>query len=366
MKNLYVFLFVMTALVSCGTNKEENNTDSVTVAGDTVYVQDATILSRISTTKISSEPWSMDFTASCKVKAMPDKFATIASPFAGRIVKSFVTLGQKVGKGSPVFAISSASFSEASALYRQTQQEVKLAKQKYERTRDLVENKVGAQRDLEEAEAEYLVAQSAAKSAEASLKAFNSGAEAVSSDQPLIVRSPIAGDVVKSDIVIGQYVKEDSEALVTVVNSDKVWAVANVKEKDIRYLNSLDNAEIQLIAYPDRVFKGRVFNIGELLNEDTQSVEVVVECDNADHLMKPAMYGSMLLADSVVNTISVPTTAIMQAEDNTYVLVHTGSNAFVRRTISTGESRDGKTVVNSGLLEGETIVVSGAFLIGKK
>lgn len=182
-------------------------------------------------------------------------------------------------------------------------------------------------------------------------------------DRPLIVRSPIAGTVVKADIVTGQYVKADDEAPVTVANIDKVWVVASVKEKDMHYLDGVEQAEIRLVACPDTVFRGRVRNVAQVLNEQTQSVEVTVECDNAGAKMKPAMYGDMLLCDHERRCVRVPSSALMQGSDSSYVLMDCGRGEYVRRNVTVGRTAGGRTEIRSGLRCGERVVTEGAFLI---
>ena len=75
--------------------------------------------------------------------------------------------------------------------------------------------------------------------------------------QPLIVRSPIAGEVVKDRIVIGQYMKEDAEPVAVIADLSKVWVVAHVKEKDLSLIQALDEVEIRLVAMPDKTDIGK-------------------------------------------------------------------------------------------------------------
>ena len=71
------------------------------------------------------------------VKAIPNKYAQIASPFAGRIIKSFVKLGQHVSVDSPIFEISSPAFFEAGKSYYHAKQEMLLAEKQMKRLEEL-------------------------------------------------------------------------------------------------------------------------------------------------------------------------------------------------------------------------------------
>ena len=65
-----------------------------------------------------------------------------------------------------------------------------------------------------------------------------------------------------------------------------------------------------------------------MLDEDTRSVEVLIECNNSEHLMKPAMYGTVRLCDRSAEMIRIPDSAILQEEESAYVLVSLGNNGY--------------------------------------
>ena len=69
----------------------------------------------------------------------------------------------------------------------------------------------------------------------------------------------------------GQYLKDDTEP---VSNSGrfvwKVWIAAQVKEKDIRFINAGSSLDIEVSALPGRVIKGNVYHVEEEVDEETQ------------------------------------------------------------------------------------------------
>ena len=185
-------------LCSCNQNKQDDEVAiAVTLRGDTIQIGDKSpILSRLKTDVVKKEPYRLEFSTSGVVKAIPSNYAEIASPFAGRISKSFVRLGQKVTPGSPVFEISSPSFFETGKGYYQAKQEMELALKSLKREKDLLQNKVGVQKELEEAEVNYELKKKDYENAVAALKVFQIEPEDLVLGQPLIVRSPIAGEIV--------------------------------------------------------------------------------------------------------------------------------------------------------------------------
>jgi cobalt-zinc-cadmium efflux system membrane fusion protein len=129
--------------------------------------------------------------------------AEIAPPFAGRIVKSFIKLGQKVNAGSPIFELSSAEFYEATKTYFAAQSANEVAQKNYNRQKELAANGVTSQKDLEQAQSEANIAHQEFEQAKANLQIFNIDVTTLQMGQPLKVISPIAGEVVKCNITIG-------------------------------------------------------------------------------------------------------------------------------------------------------------------
>ena len=216
---------------------------------------------------------------------------------------------------------------------------------------------------MEEAEVNYELKKKDYENALAALKVFQINPDELVLGQPLLVRSPIAGEVVTDRIVLGQYLKEDSDPIAVIANLDKVWVVAHVKEKDLGMILALDDVEIRLVAMPDKPFSGTIYHISEMLDEETRSVEVLIECDNSARLIKPAMYGTVKLSDKEAEVIRIPTSAILQEENQTYVLVSLGNNNYRKQTVVSGPTEDNKTVILSGLNPGDEVISTGAFYL---
>lgn len=364
MKQLFLLCLAGIVTFSCTGNKQENDAQNFTVQGDTITIPaQSPLREKLKISEINSEKHQITFTTSGEVKAIPTGYAEIASPFAGRITKTFVRLGQKVTKGSPIFEISSPSFFETGKAYYQAKQEMELALKSLKRERDLWANKVGVKKEVEEAEVNYELKKKDYENALAALKVFQIDPSELVLGQPLIVRSPIAGEVVSDKIVIGQYIKEDAEPVAIIADLNKVWVAANVKEKDIALINSLERVEVSLVAMPEKTFTGKIYHISEMLDEDTRAIEVLIECDNTDRAMKPGMYGTVKLTDTATDKILIPTAAILQQEDNCYVLVALDDSHYLKRKVTTSVTDGEETVIPSGLVSGEKIVTEGAFYL---
>jgi len=363
MKNFF-FLCLAFMVVSCTSKSGLNEKENYTLQGDTIIIPDNSILkAKLKIETVRSEMFQKHITTTGTVKAIPNNYAQVAAPFSGRITKSFVRLGQKVNVGSPIFEISSPSFLEACKSYFQTRQEMQLADKNLRRQQDLLKNGVGVKKDLEEAEVHYDLTKRDCENAIASLNVYNVNTEDIVLGQPLVVRSPIRGEIVENNIVIGQYMKEDAEPVAVVAELSKVWVVGQLKEKNISLIHESDEVEIKLPCLQDKTIKGNVYHISEMLDEETRSVQVFIECDNLDRSMKPGMYVSVQFFSLSENTILVPVRSVLQMENSSFVFVRLKGNKFIRRMVELDGTDHDRVILKSGLKPNDEIISEGGFYL---
>lgn len=359
-----IFPLLLCALVGCANTNQSSDSQDVVVRGDTILVNaKAVVSSKLKTIKVDTTTFAPSFSTSGVIRAIPSCYAEVSLPFDGRIVKSYAKLGQHVSKGSPLFEISSPDFFEASKNYFHAQQDMELAYKTYQREKDLLLNKVGVAKDVEEAEVIYYKAKQEFDNAAAVLRAFNIDLKKLTVGQSLTVTSPIAGDIVKNALVIGQYVKADAEPQVLVADLEHVWVVANVRERDLSLVNQIRYASVELAMMPGKLFKGEIINVGELLDPETRSVEVIVACDNVNHVMKPNLYGTVTFTDVAQHVVVIPNSALLQSEESSYVIKKIGNNSYKKIAVEISAADATHSVVLSGLKVGDEIISEGAYYL---
>ncbi len=368
MNKILVFAGIISILfVGCNHKNETKEIEDYTVYLDTITIADnSSILNKIINKKIETSSYSFVLTTSGIVKTIPNNYALIAAPFAGRITKSYIRLGQEVNAGTPIFEISSPSYFETGKAYYQAKEEKNLAYKNLKRQRDLLNKGVGTQKDVEEAEVNYAIKKQDFENALASLKVFQVDTSNLVLGQPLIVRSPIKGKIIENNIVIGQYIKEDSNPVATVAELNKIWVAGQVKEKDIRFINDSAEVEITPISFPEKIILGKIYHINSIIDEDTRSVQVLIECDNKDKIMKPGMYVTAKFTHTINNSIVIPSNAIFQKNDDSYVYIHCSKNKYVKRKIEIITEDTDSVIVKSGLTAGDEIIINDGFLLLEK
>ena len=358
---------VMLASSSCADKKkttESVNSNAVTIEGDTIYVSaDALIAGKLKVEHVFTDTLPISIHTSGVVAAIPTSYAEVAAPFAGRIQRSLVRIGQSVGKGSPLFEIYSSDFSEIVKNYRQSQSTLTTARKALERVEDLNKNKVASDKELDEARTEYQHALEDFRHASAVAKEYQINLEQASAGQPMVVRSPVAGKVLRNDLVIGEYVKDDAEAKVVVADLARVWVKANVSEQEAPLMDDIDKVTLRLVSNLDSVIEGKIVYIGGMLDAETRTLQTIIECANSKGKMMPNMYAKIELTSKGHKCIVVPNEAVLQGEKGRYVLQRIAPNTYCRKYITVQSTDNGCLIVTNGLSENDEIVTQGAFYL---
>ena len=357
----------MGLLAACGGAEQTSNdteTAEVAVCGDTLTVNAASpILQRLVVAPVEMEDHAMTLHTSGVVTAVPTAYAEIAAPFAGRVQRSLVQIGQQVRAGAPLFELSSSDYSEIVKSYRQAESELAAAKKQMERVRDLNANKVASNRELEEAQLDYQNKLEEFRHAEAVAKEYQIDVAHAEVGQPMTVRSPISGRVLRNDLVRGEYIKEDAESKLVVADLGKVWVKANITESEAVLTDRVEHIEIRLVARPDSVISGRLVFRGGMLDEESRTMQTIIECDNSKGLMMPNMYAKVLLTTQNSHCVTVPKSAVLQGEKERYVLRKVGENRFVRTAVKVQSADNGRLIVTEGLDPQDEIITEGAMYL---
>lgn len=361
MKRIILSIIILFA-VSCKDNVPQQSPEQeITVKNNQVTIPESSpILKKIKTLTVSDQEYNHEITSVGTIEAIPNNYAEIASPFSGRITKAFVNIGQKVSAGSPLFEVLSSGYLDVQKEYSDALNEAGLAEKRYKRQQDLVKHGVGIQKELEEAETEFKNKKISLSNASTALKIYNSQSKGSGG---LIVRAPIAGEVISNKIVTGQYLREDAEPVMIVAELSKVWISGEVKEKDLRFIKNGDQVSVKVNTYPDRAITGKVYHINDWVDEATRSIKVLIECNNPDRTLKPGMFATIIYSTDSENTIIIPTSALMQKDDNQYVWIKTGKNQFMKRNVTTTEASEKTVKITSGLKSGDEIMTTGGIYL---
>lgn len=307
--------------------------------------------------------------ATGKVESNADRTAHVSPRIPGKIVWAGASLGDTVAAGQVLARLDSVELGEALSEYRKARSRVDLAKADMERIRSLVEKKIAARKEILRAETEYRTATAELHADEERLKLYGIAPaeyeEHVEGKRILLpVHSPIAGIVTGKHTTVGE-LADPSKNLFTVADLSSVWVLVDINEKDLAKIEKGRVATVKVGAFPDKVFRGRVTYIADLVDEATRTVKARIEVANPGRKLKPEMFAAVELTvpPSGPPVLAVPKEAIVELEGKK-VLFITGDNAeFVPREVATGTNGGGWVEVTAGLKEGERYAARGGFLL---
>jgi len=155
------------------------------------------------------------------------------------------------------------------------------------------------------------------------------------------------------------------EVLYEIADLSSVWLVAEVFERDLALVKVGQQAKLRILAYPDKLFAGRVVFISPTLEADTRTGRVRIELANPGGLLKPAMYGSVQLSAGHPRgkVLAIPDSAVLDSGTRQVALVQRGEGLFEPRSVKLGMRAGGYVEVLEGVAAGEQVVVRANFLI---
>jgi Cu(I)/Ag(I) efflux system membrane fusion protein len=143
----------------------------------------------------------------------------------------------------------------------------------------------------------------------------------------------------------------------------KVWAVAQVPEAMVSAVAPGSAVKVRATAWAGEEFNGRVVAILPDVDVATRTLPVRVEIDNPKERLVPGMFASLdFVSPASAPQLLVPSEAVIMTGERSVVIV-ARDGGFDVVDVKVGAESNGKTAVLSGLNEGQTVVLSGQFLI---
>jgi membrane fusion protein, heavy metal efflux system len=312
-----------------------------------------------------------------------DRTWRVGAIASGRVEDLSANLGDVVRAGQILARIHSHDVHEARAGYQQAQTELAragsaqgYAKQRRDRAQRLFELRAGSRQDLETAEAELRNAQAAIDKAQSELEKERAhlailrvpvgdssplGDHSEDDDVPIV--APEAGVVLDRKATIGSVVNTGDE-LFTISDTTNLWMIAAANEGDLSAIRTGQSVRIQVRAYPNRKFVGRILKLGEQLDPATRTLQIRIAVPNPQGLLKPEMYATASLQQSGRRpALIVPEEAVQEIDGVPIVFVRETQNDFRARTVETGQHADGGIEIVKGLKGAEVVVVKGGFAL---
>ena len=225
------------------------------------------------------------------------------------------------------------------------------------RAKRLLEKKAYSQRQSEAAEADRQAAEANLAAVQEQMKALQTAPTSANYE----VTAPLTGTVVNVKKAAGEEVRS-GEPILEIVSLDTVWVEAPIFEKDLGRVSGAVDAVFSTAAYPDTEFRGRLVDIGAVVDEETRAAKAVFEVNNAAGKLRLGMQANLRLgAGEKRSVVLVPKESILDNEGKKIVYVLRTGEEFERRDVVVGDEYGGKVAIISGVKPGERVVTQGAY-----
>lgn len=179
----------------------------------------------------------------------------------------------------------------------------------------------------------------------------------------LEIKAPIEGVIIDRKATTGELVDKAKE-IYTISDPTQLWAIAEVKERDIAAVKLGQDATFAALAYPDEKFHGKVVLIGNQVESGSRTIEVRIAVDNADGRLKPGMFADVEIVTTILdNVLLIPDSALQTDGEEQIVFVALDGNKFEKRMVKLGLEQAGRVQILSGVKAGENVVTEGSFIL---
>jgi membrane fusion protein, heavy metal efflux system len=297
----------------------------------------------------------------------------VFTPYQGRIVGLFATVGDEVKKGQTLFTIDSPDLLQAESTLIAAAGVLEFTTRNLARLKQLYTTKAISQRDLEQAVSDQQTAEGNVRAGRDSVRLFGKSEAEIDSiiakrmaDPILVVPSPISGRITARNAAPGLYVQPgNAPAPFAVADVSTMWMLANVAETDSPDFKVGQEVKVRIMAFPSRVFDGKISTISSTVDPNTHRVWVRSEVADPHHELRAGMFATFVIRTAdPVRAVAIPLDGVVREGDGTMtVWITADRRRFTKRTVRIGLQQDGYRQILEGLQPGELVATEGALFL---
>ncbi|HXJ40127.1 MAG TPA: efflux RND transporter periplasmic adaptor subunit [Bryobacteraceae bacterium] len=285
----------------------------------------------------------------------------VVSLASGRVTAIHARLGDTVKAGQLLLSIRSDDVSNGFADYRKAVRDEVLARTQLDRAKDLHEHGAMSLADLQTAEDTEDKAKIDVETTEEHLRLL--GNNPTKPNGIVDVVAPVSGVITDQQVTNAAGVQGLGSTPFTISDLSSVWIICDVYENDLASVHLGDQAEIRLNAYPGQVFRGRVSNIGTILDPQIRTAKVRIEMPNPGTMRMGMFVTATFRGQTREMHTAVPASAVVHIHDRDFVYEPAPGNKFRRVEVVSGDALPGDLLeVRSGLPVGRQVVSNALVL----
>ena len=347
-----------------GSAKSAGAPDLLTRQGDKILVPEGSALrSRLVVMAAPEQPISAKLALPALVESDPARTAAVLPALGGRVRELKVALGERVVRGQTLALIDSPDLAQAYDDNDKAADAFRLTDKALARQRE--QSKIGtvSDQDLDQANSNYAQAGAEYARTQARLKTLGASADTKPPSRLLTVTAPLSGSITTLAVTPGTIINDPTQSIMTIADLSTVWVTAMVPEKDVAAISKDQDAEVRLMAYPDRALYGKVLFVSDVIEPDSHRNKLRISFANADHALKPNMFATVTLLGAPRSRVVLPSSALLMNTDRTSVFGAVAPWTFERRSVDPELEEGTSVAIRSGINAGDQVVVKGGILL---
>jgi membrane fusion protein, heavy metal efflux system len=344
----------------------------ITADLDSVNLSEAQ-LSALKVEPIAAREFPVEKDAVGSIDFNEDMEVQVFTPYQGRITSLFANTGDDVKKGQTLFTTDSPDLLQAESTLISAAGVLELTTRNLARLQELYATRAVSQHDLEQASSDQQTAEGNLRAARDAVRIFGKSDANIDrivaqriADPTLVVASPIDGRITTRNAAPGLFVQPgNAPAPYTVADIDTMWMLANVTETDSPAFHVGQQVQVQISAFPGRVFEGKVTTVGAIVDPSTRRVLVRSEISDPKHELRSGMFAHFVISTgSPERSPAVPLAGVVREGDGTQtVWITADRRRFIKRTVTIGAQHDGYRQIIDGIRAGELAATDGAVFL---
>jgi len=236
----------------------------------------------------------------------------IATSTPGRIEKINVEISDRIKKGQLLVQMDPTKLKQAETTLKNLELD-------FHRLDTLLQTNTIAKQQYDQIKAQYINAKTNVEFLE----------------QNTYLTAPFSGIVTDKKFEDGELfggspnTQDGKVAIVSISQIDKLKAFIDVSERYFPVINVGDSLTFESNIYPDKEFKGKVYRIHPTIDETSRTFIVEVLIPNRNEILRPGMFGRVLLSTGKTDSYVVPSSAVLklQGSNERYVFVNENNKA---------------------------------------
>lgn len=275
-----------------------------------------------------------------------DENVLVTPEMSGTITKVHVKEGDRVRKGQTLISIDDAVLQTNIA---ELETRLQLARQTYERQKNLWDQKIGT-------EMQYLQAKNQVEVLEKNIASIQE------QRSKTVVKAPISGTV--NEVLANQgEMANPAMPVARVVSLAQVQVNADVSERYLPYLRKGDVVTVHFPVLKEEQ-KAKIDFVGDYIDQANRTFKIQARLQNPENKYKPNMVAMVKINDiTQEKAVTVPTNLIQQSTDGSkfvWIVKGEGETRTVeKRQIVPGIAYQGQALVKEGLDGSEVLVDKG-------